>query len=71
MTESTGTMLTVPQLRHAIKRNFSGFSATDEFNPFEYFIEYFPELNEVNFILCSSLMLFYHRKVRQLFGIQI
>ena len=48
MTESTGTMLTVPQLRHAIRRNFSGFSASDEFNPFNYFVEQFPVLDEVN-----------------------
>ena len=48
MTESTKTMLTVPQLRHAIRRNFSGFSASDEFNPFNYFVEQFPDLDEVN-----------------------
>ena len=57
MTESTGTMLTVPQLRHAIRRNFSGFSATDEFNPFQIFVKNFPELDEVKFLLMLILMM--------------
>ena len=47
MTESTGTILTVPQLRHAIKRNFSGLTATEKFDPYKCFLKRFPELNEV------------------------
>ena len=47
MTESTGTILTVPQLRHAIKRNFSGLTATEDFDPYKCFLKRFPELNEV------------------------
>ena len=72
MTESTGTMLTVPQLRHAIRRNFSGFSASDEFNPFNYFVEQFPDLDEVNSIFMPIQQCFcYFRKARQLLGVQI
>ena len=58
MTESTGTILTVPQLRHAIKRNFSGFTATQVFDPYKCFLKRLPELNQVfPAILLSPLIL--------------
>ena len=44
MTQQTGTILTVPQLRHAIKRNFSGYT---DFDPYKCFLKKLPELDEV------------------------
>lgn len=56
MVESTDTIVTVPQLRHAIKRNFSGFPTTEKFSPFECFVEEFKELDEV--IIIFSILVF-------------
>ncbi|XP_019854153.1 PREDICTED: E3 ubiquitin-protein ligase RNF213-like [Amphimedon queenslandica] len=60
MTKSTGTILTVPQLRHAIKRNFSGFTATKDFDPYKCFLNKLPELENVQG--ASNLMKRLHNK---------